>query len=128
MTAEPTTVTAAALRAHVAAFNARDLDALLAGFAPDAHWVTGGYAVRGRVELRAFFAAALAGLLPTLEIRALVADGSAVAAELIERFTHDGTEKVAAIAGFYRFRDGLIARATIYREGSADPGDAPDGG
>ncbi|MDQ3455571.1 MAG: hypothetical protein M3513_08965 [Actinomycetota bacterium] len=44
-----------------------------------------------------------------------------MAAELTERFTFQGAAKVAQMAGFYRFRDGLISRASIYREGSADP-------
>lgn len=32
---------------HVAAFNARDVDALLDDFAPSADWVTGDYTVPG---------------------------------------------------------------------------------
>ena len=50
----------------------------------------------------------------------LLAETETVAAELTERFTFPSAAKVAQIAGSYRFRDGLISRAPIYREGSAD--------
>lgn len=50
-----------------------------------------------------------------------MAEGDTVAAELTERFTFEGEAEVAHLAGFYRFRDGVIGRASIYREGSADP-------
>ncbi|GAB2491774.1 nuclear transport factor 2 family protein [Streptosporangium sandarakinum] len=62
---------ASALRRHVDAFNARDLDTLMAGFTDDASWVTGTSIVQGRGELTEFFAAAMAGLLPTLTIGAM---------------------------------------------------------
>lgn len=81
------------LEAHLAVFSARDLENLLAGFAKDAVWTTGG--------------------------------DELVAAELTERFTYEGVERIAEIAGFYRFRGDLLVRATIYREGSADPEAAP---
>lgn len=38
------------IKEHVAAFNARDLEALMAGFADDAVWITGKTTVRGRAE------------------------------------------------------------------------------
>ncbi len=73
-----TAVAAAAFRAHVDAFNARDPERLLA-------------------------------------------ETKTVAAELTERFTFQSAAKLAQIAGSYRFRDGLISRASIYRKGSSDP-------
>ncbi|MDT8915710.1 nuclear transport factor 2 family protein [Amycolatopsis sp. PS_44_ISF1] len=111
-----------ALRRHVAAFNDRDLDALLAGFTEDAAWVTGTTVVRGIVELTTLFADAMTQLLPTLTIQHVLTDGDRVAAQLTETLTHDGEEHTFAIAGFYRFRDGHIASAKIYREGSAELG------
>jgi uncharacterized protein len=47
-------------------------------------------------------------------------DPDRAACQLIEKPTFDGEEKVFFIAGFYEFRDGRIASAKIYREGSAD--------
>jgi ketosteroid isomerase-like protein len=66
---------AAVVRRHVDAFNARDLDALMAGFTADARWVTGTAVVHGYEELTGLFAAAMAGLLPRLVIEDLLADG-----------------------------------------------------
>ncbi|OXM72269.1 MULTISPECIES: nuclear transport factor 2 family protein [Amycolatopsis] len=109
-----------ALDTHVRAFNERDLAALLAGFTDDATWITGTTTVRGSAELADLFEGAMRGLLPTLTIDNVIASGDQAAAQLTETLTADGTEHTFAIAGFYRFRDGRIAAAKIYREGSAE--------
>jgi len=109
------------VRRHLDAFNAGDADAVLAGLHYDAVWVTGQNTVCGRAELRGFLASALEGLRPTLQLRELVDGGDVVAAELVERWTYEGVERMAGIAAFYRVRKGRITRVTIYREGSADP-------
>lgn len=111
---------AAAVREHVRAFNDHDLDALMAGFTDDAVWITGSTVVAGRAALTDFFARALAGLMPTLTVHNLVAAADRAACELVETITVDGLERVFHIAGFYRLEAGLITRAKIYREGSAD--------
>jgi uncharacterized protein len=111
---------AAVLRQHIAAFNQRDLDALIAGFTDDAVWVTGTTAVRGRTGLTALFESAMAGLLPTLAIENLLAGGDRAACQMTETYTFDGEARTDAIAGFYRLRGGRIASAKIYREGSAE--------
>jgi hypothetical protein len=111
---------AAAVRGHVDAFNARDLDRLMAGFADDAVWITGTTTVRGHAELTDLFASAMAGLLPTLVIESLLVGGDRVACQLTETLTVDGEERTFSIAGFYELRGGRIAAAKIYREGSAD--------
>jgi hypothetical protein len=108
------------LRDHVEAFNSRNLSALLAGFTDDAVWVTGRSTACGRAELTELFAGAIAGLLPTLTIQKVIAGERQAAAELVEEFSYEGVARVDHIAGFYVFRDGLIASAKIYREGSAD--------
>ena len=110
------------VRAHVAAFDAGRLDELVAGFTEDAVWRTGRSDATGAAELRALFAGAIAGLAPRLRIRSLVADGERVAAELTETMTVDGREVTAPITGWYRVRDGRIAAAHVYREGSAEVG------
>ncbi|WIX79042.1 nuclear transport factor 2 family protein [Amycolatopsis carbonis] len=108
------------LRRHVAAFNNRDVSALLAGFTDDAVWVTGTTVARGRAELADLFESAMTRLLPTLTIDEILLDGDRVAAQLTERLTHDGEERTFPIAAFYRVRNGCIAAAKIYREGSAE--------
>ncbi|WP_033291959.1 nuclear transport factor 2 family protein [Amycolatopsis jejuensis] len=111
-----------ALRRHVAAFNGRDLHALLDGFTDDAVWITGSSVVRGRDELTELFSSAMEQLLPTLTVENVIADGDQIAAQLTERLTHNGSEQIFAIAGFYRLDGDRIASAKVYREGSAELG------
>jgi hypothetical protein len=106
---------------HVAAFNARDVERPMAGFTDDAVWVTGQDVVTGRHDLAVFFAAAISGLLPTLQVLAVVAEADTAAAELLELYQFQQVARTALIAGFYTVEDGRISRAKIYREGSADP-------
>lgn len=108
------------IKAHVEAFNTRDLDALMAGFADDAVWITGRTTVRGRAELNELFATAMDRLLPTLTIQNLIVGEGQAAAQLVEVFTHEGAEHTDNIAGFYAIKGGRITSAKIYREGSAD--------
>lgn len=111
---------AAVVRAHVAAFDRGDLGALLAGFTDDATWRTGRSDAAGADELRALFAGALTALTPRLTMRSLVAHGDTVAAELTETLLVGDRTDVVPISGWYRVRDGRIAEARIYREGSAE--------
>ncbi|GAA2406591.1 hypothetical protein GCM10010404_75890 [Nonomuraea africana] len=113
---------AAVLRGHVDSFNARDLDALMAGFTDDALWVTGSSVARGRGELTELFSGAMEGLLPTLTIQNLLAAGDQAACQMTETLTVAGEERTFSIAGFYRLRDGRIESAKIYREGRAEIG------
>jgi len=109
----------AVVRAHVRAFNDRDVPALMAGFTDSAVWVTGTTRVTGRRALTDFFAGAIEGLLPTLTLRSLVAGRDLVACELTETLDAGGP-RTFHIAGFYRVDGDRIAAARIYREGSAD--------
>jgi uncharacterized protein len=111
---------AAAIGNHVRAFNDRDIDALMNGFTADACWITGSSVVRGRAELAEFFTSAMTGLLPTLRIKDLLTTPDRAACQLIETLIFNGEEKTCCIAGFYELREGRIAWAKIYREGSAE--------
>jgi len=111
-----------AVRAHVAAFDGGRLDELVAGFTDDATWRTGRSDATGTAELRALFAGAIAGLAPRLRIRGLIARGDRVAAELTETLNVDGRTAEVPITAWYRVRDGRIAEAHVYREGSAEIG------
>jgi uncharacterized protein len=104
---------------HVEAFNAHDLDGLLACFASDATWVTGTDRFQGKGELSRLFGEAFAALDPALAIESILADGDRVACELREEFVVGDASRVERIAGFYRVEAGLITDAKIYREGSA---------
>ncbi|MDR4534383.1 nuclear transport factor 2 family protein [Glutamicibacter sp. PS] len=104
---------------HVNAFNARDLDALLADFTDDTSWVTGDYSVPAG-GLREFFDEAMRAILPHLEIRRVIDGGQVVAAELTETWEHQGSTRRAALIAVFDIERGRISRAKIYREGSAD--------
>lgn len=107
------------VKRHIAAFNAQDVNALLADFAPGAEWVTGDYAVPPG-ELRAFFTRAMESITPKLTLIRTIADETTVAAEMSEEWTHNRVEKSASLITVFDLVDGKIARAKVYREGSAD--------
>jgi ketosteroid isomerase-like protein len=111
---------AAAIAEHVRAFNERDINALMSGFTDDACWITGSTVARGRAELMKLFTGAMTSLLPTLTIQDLLAAPDRAACQLVERLDVRGEQRMCFIAGFYQFRDGRIASAKIYREGSAE--------
>ena len=110
----------AAVREHLAAFNAHDTARLLAGCAENIEWITGQDHIHGIDELAALFDDWLWGLDPSLTIRTLVCDEHRVAAELVEQLTVDGVLRSMPIAAFFTVTAGRITSATIYREGSAD--------
>ena len=111
---------AAAVREHVAAFNAHDTGRLFAGFTADTEWITGADRFAGSAALRDVFDDWLWSLDPSLEVRSLVAGDGSAAAEFVERLTVAGEPREFWIAAFFAFDGGLIRRAKVYREGSAD--------
>jgi limonene-1,2-epoxide hydrolase len=112
---------AALVRDHFEAFNARDLRRLIGGLTETVVSRTGTDVVVGRGEVEAFLRDAMSGLLPTLQIRSLVADRALVACELDERYRHAGVDRQAGIAAFFRFTGDQISEVKVYQEGSADP-------
>lgn len=106
-------------RRHISAFNAHDVDALLADFAPSAGWVTGDYTVP-QGQLREFFASAMQSLTPQLTLRRIVDGGEVVAIEMTEHWINEANAKSADLIAVFDLDSGKIARARIYREGSAD--------
>ncbi|HEY7339238.1 MAG TPA: nuclear transport factor 2 family protein [Ktedonobacterales bacterium] len=109
------------IRDHVAAFNAQDLQSLLAGLAEDAVWQTGQDTFYGRDELATLFSEAFRTIAPELAIRSMLVDQDRVACELLEILTIDDAMREDFIAGFYSVdANGVITSAKIYRQGSAD--------
>ena len=109
------------VRAHVSAFNERDLVGLLDGLSLEVVWQTGADTIVGSAEVGALIATAFDGLAPSLEIRSVVAGDAAAAVEMVEHYRYEGVDEVAAIAAFFAFEGPLIKRVKVYREGSADP-------
>jgi uncharacterized protein len=110
----------AAVEEHLAAFNAHDPQRLLAGFTPDAVWITGADTFTGRAALADVFDDWLWSLQPHLDVHAVLVDGGRAAVQAREAITIDGERQQFQIAVFFEFADGLITRAKVYREGSAD--------
>jgi hypothetical protein len=111
---------AAVVMRHIDAFNAHDLEALMACFSTDASWATGADRFRGAAALRTLFAGAFDALSPRLSLQNLLVEGDQVACELREDYSAEGVDRTDHIAGFFRVEAGRITAAKIYREGSAD--------
>jgi uncharacterized protein len=105
---------------HVAAFNAHDTERLLAGLTPDAVWITGADTVTGRDALAELFDDWLWSTAPHLSFVSVVVEGERAAAQLHEAMTVAGQRREFMIAVFFELADGLIRRAKVYREGTAD--------
>lgn len=107
----------AAVRAHLTAFNARDVDAVLDTFVDDAVFVAGDHVVVGRRALRALFADSFAApVRATLELVRAVTDGPSAACELTETLETDEARHQLDVAAFYTVQDGRLARVRVYRD------------
>lgn len=109
----------AVVRAHLAAFNARDLDAVMATFQEDAVFSTADHLVVGSRGIAALFGDAFREFEASLELRAAVVQDDTVACELTERVTAEGMGAELPLAAFYTVRGGRLARVKVYREGTA---------
>lgn len=105
---------------HVAAFNAHDTQRLLGGLTPDAVWITGSDTVTGHAALADMFDDWLWSMDPRLEPVTVIADDRCAAAQFRETLTVEGERREFHIAVFFELAGGLIRRAKVYREGSAD--------
>lgn len=113
MTDEPLEV----VRGHLDAFNARDLDRVLAGFDDDAVFASGDQMVVGARAIRVLFADAFAAPVNAeLELRDAVTQGQVVACEMTERLAFAGGQHEVDVAAFYTVRRGRLARVRIYRD------------
>ena len=106
-----------AVQAHIRAFNAADLDAVMAGFDDEAVFSTAeqlavGARAIGRLFADSFDAPAEA----RLDLQRAVVDGDTVACELSEQITADGVVHMLEVAAFYTVRGGRLARVRIYRD------------
>jgi hypothetical protein len=105
---------------HLDAFNQHSSDRLLAGFSADAVWATGQDVFEGRAALAELFEPGLWAHDPSLTVLSLIANDAGAAAELREELTVDGERRSFNIAVIFEVDRGLIRKAKVYREGSAD--------
>jgi ketosteroid isomerase-like protein len=103
------------VQAHLAAFSAGDLPAMLATMAPDAVFVSGTTLVPPQ-DFEEFFGWAMREIDPLIEVTNLVQDGRHVACQFVESVTLDGERKHLNRASFYIVDDGVITSAKVYDE------------
>ena len=103
------------VRAHLDAFSAHDLPAMLATMAPDAVF-TSGTTLVPPAEFDEFFGWAMRELDPTMQITTLVVDGANVACEFVESVTIDGARRHHQRAAFYTVHADVITSAKVYDE------------
>lgn len=107
----------AVVDAHVAAFNAADLVAVMDGFADDAVLSVGDQTVIGARAIRSLFADSFASpVTAELTLHRAVVEGDTIACELTEQLTVEGTSHTIDVAAFYTVRDGRLVRVRIYRD------------
>ena len=105
------------VEAHIAAFNAADLPAVMADIADDAVFSVGEQTAIGARAIRALFADSFASpVTARLTVQRIVIDGDTVACELTEQLTVDGAAHDIAVAAFYTVRDDRLVRVRIYRD------------
>jgi hypothetical protein len=108
----------ALLRDVYAAFNARDVDAVLAAVQPDVDWPNAfeGGRVVGRAEVRDYWRRQFAQIDPRVEPRGFADAGDGRVAVAVHQLVRalDGTVLADRdITHVYAFRDGLIARMDV---------------
>ncbi|MEO9463376.1 MAG: nuclear transport factor 2 family protein [Marinomonas sp.] len=109
--ADDTAAYASVIQGHVNAYRARDLDAFVATFAPDAVVVANGIPARGRASIRAFYAANFSPNAPTIRINASHMDGGRLYMEAAYIMA-DGSEMCCSQA-HYTVENGLITRLDV---------------
>jgi hypothetical protein len=102
---------------HIRAFNACDLDAVMAGFDEDAVFSTAEHLAVGARAISRLFADSFAALATArLELQQAVVQGDTVGCELTEVIEAEGVGHTLEVAAFYTVRAGRIARVRIYRD------------
>jgi hypothetical protein len=106
------------LRDVYAAFNARDVDAVLAALHPDVDWPNAfeGGRVAGHAEVRDYWRRQFAQIDPRVEPRGFADAGDGCVAVTVHQLVRalDGTVLADRdITHVYSFRDGLIARMDV---------------
>jgi hypothetical protein len=112
----------ARFRAFYAAFNARDMEPLLAAMTPDVDWANGmtGGRVHGREAVRAYWTGQWAEIDPHVEPVRITPDGDTGVAVDVHQVVRDRAGAVLAdkmVRHVYRLRDGLVARMDIEAAG-----------
>jgi hypothetical protein len=106
------------LRRLYVAFNARDVDAVLAALHPDVDWPNAfeGGRVIGRAAVRDYWRRQFEQIDPRVEPRAFADAGEGRVAVTVHQVVRDLDGAVLAdreVAHVYEFRDGLVVRMDV---------------
>jgi len=112
------TATRAVLERTYAAFNARDVDTVLAMMHPDVDWPNGmdGGRVRGHAAVRAYWTRQRALIDPRVEPRGFVAEADGRVAVAVHQVVRDLAGKILKedmVQHVYAFEGGLITSMEI---------------
>jgi hypothetical protein len=106
-----------AVEEHIRAFNAADLDAVMAGFDNEAVFSTVDHLAVGARAISQLFAESFAApATARLELLRAVVEGDTAGCELTEFIEAGGVSHTIDVAAFYTVRSGRIARVRIYRD------------
>ncbi|WP_165492064.1 nuclear transport factor 2 family protein [Egibacter rhizosphaerae] len=106
-----------AVHAHLEAFNAGDVERVVATFREDALFVAGDQVVVGHRALRAMFADAFAAPVEAqLTLNHVVVSGATAACELTETLEVEGSTHSLDVAAFYTAQRGQLVRVKVYRD------------
>ena len=106
------------LRALYAAFNARDVDAVIAALHPDVDWPNAweGGRLHGQAAVRDYWARQFAAIDPHVEPQAFTTiDGGRIAVEVHQVVRSPAGEVLSdrTVTHVYTLRDGLVARMDV---------------
>ncbi len=103
------------------AFNARDIDAVLAGFDPEVDWpnVSNGTRLHGHAQVRAYWESQFATINPTVEPLNVTTDDAdvVVAVRQVIRDLEGNLLVDAEVEHRYTFHNGLVARMDVASPG-----------
>jgi hypothetical protein len=106
-----------AVRWHIDAYNRRDIESLLDGFASDAVLKTGGRVVVGLDNIHALFTSTFAAPWhSTLHITSAVVQDGTAACEMTETLQSETRHHESELVGIYTVHSGRIVRARLYRD------------
>lgn len=102
---------------HIEAYNERDMDVLLEGFAEDAVLRASGDVVVGRRELKELFANAFSDAENTvLQLNSTIVQNGVAACEMTESTKRYSVEQRSDLVGIYAVRGGKIVRVRLYHD------------
>jgi hypothetical protein len=104
------------LHAHLAAYNAADVERVVQTFSEDAEFVAGDEAAQGRPALRSWFGASFGGdATAHLTLDQVEVVGAIARCELTSRLSYAGTVLEVPVSATFTVHDGFVTRIDVDR-------------